>query len=327
MGFKDFINEQLEDEAILEGAGNLKGLPTAFIKALTRGSGRGDSGTGLAGENSELKLFKASAKQKDVTAAIRSISGANYVPSADKSSQYSRRYSTAEIAADIAKKENAGVVIKINGEWSYFAFASDNKYTLMSPEGVSPTVKAIAQRGSRRNNWRTSYYDSKGLTATQLSDVIDFKEDNVEVYIVTADKNRIKNQLDREEQRRMERGYVPEYKKKALIKFLNSKSNNMLEDAHKDLEEQLDGIMKQIKDYYAGALSGKKFDESFDADAISKQLVNSIKSIKSIGYVVSRIIEDGTIKDDTWPSYGKEDTFSWKRFKELVSEMQKATEE
>lgn len=94
MGFRDWLNDKkIEEQALIESAGNLKGLPKTFIKRIV-----GGYNTGLGGANSELKLFKANAKQKDLTAATKLVGG--FVKKSDIGT---RNYSKAELEAKANK--------------------------------------------------------------------------------------------------------------------------------------------------------------------------------------------------------------------------------
>ncbi len=64
----EFLN--FREMVLLEDAGNLKGLPTIFIKELTN-----KYNGGAAGRDSKIELYKENAKQKDVSAAARKVGG------------------------------------------------------------------------------------------------------------------------------------------------------------------------------------------------------------------------------------------------------------
>jgi hypothetical protein len=109
--FQDFLNE---------GAGSLAGMPQPFIKALTNWK--------LGGENSKIELYKTSAKQKDLTSALKHIGG--YVKPEDKG----RKTYSPEKEAAARTKEYAGVAIKVDGEWAFIGEFDeyDNKYRLFT---------------------------------------------------------------------------------------------------------------------------------------------------------------------------------------------------
>lgn len=304
--FSNWLRENNEIEMLIEGAGNLKGLPKKIIKYIVSGTNGG-----YGGENSEFKLFKSNAKQSDLTAAIKLVGG--FVKPSDRGTY---RYSKAELEAQANNKAHAGVVVKINGEWAFYAALTyNNKFNLISNSGYV---------------YKETYYTSKGrrhpaetdeLTASDLSNYINFKEDDVDIYLVTADAER---ELKRQERREVKDSIntalkiTPE-RKKALIKFLNTKSNGIIEELIQDINKSTDKINMVIQSSINQAINGVERDNSLKFNEITEELRKKLEKINSLGYQITTIVNQGVIKDKSF----KTDTYSYKRFKELINDIEK----
>ena len=140
--FREFMNEKNELEALVEAAGNLKGLPKEIISSIVRQ----DRNEGYGGENSEIKLFKKDAKQSDLTAACKLVGG--FVKPGEVGY---RNKSKAELEAEANSKAHAGVLVKINDEWAFYARLSyfSNKYNLISDKGRVSKNTYFMSKGRR----------------------------------------------------------------------------------------------------------------------------------------------------------------------------------
>lgn len=308
MEFRNYLEEQ----ELLESAGNLKGMPTKFIKELTK------TYDGLAGKDSEVQLWKKNAKQRDVTAATRMCGG--WVKPGDRGY---RRYSKEELQAKANKENFAGVVIKINGEWAFMASWEEvgqdgGNFKIIDAAGKAETVKRYKQsiRGYGKDRHMEYWnYDSQYLKASEISDIIDFKDDIVDVYVVTTDPNRILKRQERAADKVIAK--VSPTKKKAIVKFLDSKSGGIISQA----DERLQALAKKISDGVSGiissAIQGK--EKSIDTKKLTDQLTKEIESANSLAYYIRDIVKTGNIKETSWGNNG--DTWAYKKFKELVKQM------
>jgi len=313
MGHKMEFRNFLEEQELIESAGNLKGLPNKFIKNLVT------SYNSLGGKDSTLQLFKKNAKQRDVTAAARKCGG--WVKPGERGYRHS---SAAEIRAKADKENYAGVVIKVDGEWAFMAEYDDytqdgGNYKITVSDGSMATVKRtdnhMVGRGARR---RMSYnkFDSQYLKATEISDVIDFDQE-VDVYIVTTDANRILKRQERATDKAIPK--VSSAKKKAIVKFLETKSNGIIAQSDDRLQKLTQKISKQISSILTNAIQGK--EKEINTKALLDTLTKEINSASSLAYYISDMVKSGNIKDKSW-NRPADDTWAYKKFKELSKEMQ-----
>lgn len=308
--FKEFLNEEKELEKLVEAAGNLKGLPKNIVKSIVRGYDGG-----LGGENSEFKLFKSNAKQSDLTAAIKLVGG--FVKPEDRGS---RSYSKAELEAKANKGAHAGVLVKINGEWVYYAAFQEynGKYNLISAKGYEQKEEP------RKIGGRIRYDTTYELTATDLSKFIDFKEDKVDIYLVTAD---VERELKRQERREVQNAIndvnriTPE-RKKAIIEFLKKRSNGIIDELTADIKESTDKLNAYIASSVNRAITGEEKDISGDFKKITDEINIKLQRINSLGYHIASMTKEGKIKDTHWGG-GSEDSYHYKTFKSLVDAYEK----
>lgn len=303
MGFIKWIED---NEKLIEAAGNLKGLPKNIVKSIV-----GGYNGGLGGENSEFKLFKSNAKQSDLTAATRLVGG--FVKPEDKGS---RSYSKAELEAKANKDAHAGVLVKINGEWAHYAAFQDynGKYTLTN------TTDYERKETSYRSGGKTRYTTTADLTATDLSKFIDFKEDTVDIYLVTSD---VERELKRQERKEVRdsindvKKVTPE-RKKAITEFLKKRSNGIIEELTADIKESTNKLNEYVESSINRAVLGKETDVNLgNFQGIMTELDKKLKRINSLGYHIAKIAQEGKIKDTGW-STGVEDSYHYKTFKSLV---------
>lgn len=268
------------------------------------------SDSGLGGENSEFKLFKSNAKQSDLTAAVKLVGG--FVKPEDRGS---RSYSKAELEAKANKDAHAGVLVKINGEWAFYAAMSyNNKYNLVSGKGYSRKETYYTSRGRRYPT------ETEELTASDLSDFINFKEDTIDIYLVTSD---VEREFKRQERREVknaindDKRITPE-RKKAIIEFLKKRSGGIIEELTADIKESTDKLNSYIASSVNRAITGEEKDISGDFKKITDELNVKLQRINSLGYHIASIVQEGKIKDSGW-STGPEDSYHYKTFKSLVS--------
>ena len=309
MKFRNF----LEGQELIESAGNLKGLPNKFIKKLVTNH------NSLAGKGSTLQLFKKNAKQKDVTSAAKKCGG--WVKPSERGY---RSYSKAELQAQADKENYAGVVIKVDGEWAFMAEYDEfghngGHYKITVSDGSMATVKRrdsrIIGRGARRRKLYDEF-DSEYLKATEISGIIDFEQE-VDVYIVTTDADRILKRQEREADKVVPK--VSSAKKKAIVKFLENKSNGIIAKSDARLQELTQKISKQVSSILTNAIQGKV--KEINTQALLDSLNKEISSANSLASYISGMVKTGNIKDKSWNGTA-DDTWAYKKFKELSKEMQ-----
>jgi hypothetical protein len=320
---EDSLDASTELDALVESAGNLKGLPKAFIRNFVR-----SSESGLGGKNSDLVLYKANAKQKDVTAAARMCGG--FTRPEDKGGKFARSYSRKELESQANKKNYAGVVIKVGGEWQFMVsweeYAIDGGNFQLTAQTGSKTAKRSYQPTGK--NFKTGRkkdpvrFDSTYLKAGEISDFIDFDE-TVEVYVVTTDIERVLKRQERQADR-LQPTKVSPTRKKALIAFLTAKSNGIIEQIDKNLHETTDKISKQANSTLSNAAKGNAPDNSNeDISQLIDKLKSQLKDVNSMAYYISGIIKDGKINDKSWMNDNKmESTINYKLFKKMVKELE-----
>ena len=308
--FRDFI----QNEPLVEGAGSLSGLPKSFIKAIVT-SYEGNYG----GENSKFELFKKDAKQKDVTAAAKMTGG--YVAPDKKSSSYSRHSSSAEKEAEKNKKLYAGVIIKMDDEYSFMVSYQDyteagGNFKLTAADGSAATKK----RSEKKNYGSRNYYefDSKYLKATEISDFIDFDNSTVDVYLVTADQERLAKRDERSSVKKDTADSIknsPE-KKAALIKFLDKKAGGMLSDYEEAMNTKVKELADNVSNIFKEAAKGEY--TSTDVSKLMEPLIAQLKHASSLAYSINSVVKDGTIQD-RWDKDKK--TWAYDSFMKLVKDI------
>jgi hypothetical protein len=290
-------------EYVLEDAGNLKGLPKTFLKEIT-------SYSELGGRNSKIVVFKENAKQKDVSAATRKVGG--WVKSSDIGTT---KLSYAELQAEADKKAYAGVLIKIDGEWVYFAKWDEYgdgaaKFQLITDKG-NVTVKKMR---SGKSKLPKNVFDSPWLKATQLSDYIDFEGSKVDVYLVTADADRLAKRQERKLAKKVPE--VSKERKAAIAKFLNKKSGNLVQEIKDSLKEEIKNLNTEVEAMFSAALNGEKVEINL-LDTV-KKIEEKIETTKYMTRYMSAIIKDGNIKD-TFNS--NRYSYEYKEFKKLIDSL------
>jgi len=296
-----------------EGLGNLKGLPKEFIDVIVGRKGYIDF-NGQGGENSKIEIYKKNAKPTDLTAIAKKIRG--YVPPKDR---LERRYSKKELEAKEAKKSYAAVAIKINGEWAYLASFDEYgdgaaKFMLISNEGVVTKKEREYKKG--RSYDRTRKY----LKASEIKDIIDFSQ-NVDIYLVTVDPNRVLSREKREKERAELNNVSPE-KRKALIKFLQKKTSKIIKIAKEESQKDIDMINKYVEETISRATEGKSKSEAINLESIVNDLRRSLQKAEALGYYIENIVKDGGIKD-----YRGDDSWEYRKLKEFLKEFEELEKE
>ena len=294
-----------------ESAGNLKGLPKTFIKELVSGYDNG-----LGGQGSTIELYKSKAKQKDLTSATKLTGG--YVKP-DYRGYHNR--SPKEIEAEAKKKAYAGVAVKVDGEWAWMAEWQDytedgGNYRLMGNRGTVATVK---RRRSSRSKWID--FDARVMKAGELSNFIDFSEGNVEIYLITADKER--NKLRIERAALSAPVGVSKTKKAALMKFMKSKSSGMVDAIQEDLLKTLDVFNKEVNSMITKASKGE-YNSTSDrsVDDLFKNMRTQYEQASTIAYHINSVVKDGSIFDGRgWGDSKNEKSYSYKKFIEIMDKL------
>lgn len=202
-------------------------------------------------------MFKKDAKQSDLTAACKLTGG--FVKPGEEGY---RTKSRAELEAEANRKAHAGVLVKINGEWAFYAGLSyfSNKYNLISDKG------RVVKDTYYTSNGRRYPSETDELTATDLSDYINFKEDEVDIYLVTAD---VERELKRQERAEV-RGAINNVKqitperKKAIVEFLKKRSGGVINDLVSDIQISTDNLNKIIENSINRAINGEEKDYTGD---------------------------------------------------------------
>ncbi len=284
---------------------NLNKLSKRLVYEVTRHAG---------GDHSEIVLYKENAKQKDVTAATKYIGG--YVKHSEKSSRYSSRRNRTENDADDRSKQYSTVLIKINNEFKYAAEWSSytdtgGNFELIGKEGNETASRWIS--GGYYNSGR--YGKRNALKAGEISKFIDFNE-NVEVYLVKRDDNRSAIHKKRVNSREIDRKYTPSFKKKALVKFINKKTDNIVENIHTELTKTITKIQTNVDLMFSKALVGKDTDNEKITDVLN-ELSAKYGTAESVAYNIRSIIEDGTV----FERYSKRKTYTYQRLIELTNSL------
>jgi hypothetical protein len=201
------------------------------------------------------------------------------------------------------------------GFYARLAYFS-NEYNLISDKGRVEKETYYTSRGRRFPT------ETDELTATDLSDYINFKEDKVDIYLVTAD---VERELKRQERAEV-RGAINDVKKitperkKAIVEFLKKRSGGVINDLVSDIQASTDNLNKIIESSINRAINGEEKDYTGDFKKITDELYTKLGKINSLGYYIAGIVKEGRIKD----SWRKLDTYYYKSFKELVSEFEKS---
>ena len=160
-------------------------------------------------------------------------------------------------------------------------------------------------------------YTEGVLTATDLSKYINFKEDKVDIYLVTAD---VERELKRQERAEV-RGAINDVKritperKKAIVEFLKKRSGGVINDLVSDIQASTDNLNKIIEGSINRAINGEEKDYTEDFKKITDELYTKLGKINSLGYRIASMVKEGKIIKDG---------FDYKRFKELVSEFEES---
>lgn len=290
ISFKEFCNMN-------EGAGSLAGLPKEFIKQITSKNNRG-------GENSKIELYKKNAKQKDLTTAVKTVSEANL-------GQDNYKY--------------AGVLVKVNDIWSFYAEYEDysKKFFLLSPEGYK-TKRASDEYKTRglgnKVKAQNRSFDTKELSATDLSDFINFGDDTVDIYLVTADTERINKNASRRDAKQVD-NISPE-KKAALQQFLTKQAGEsfiyvktILADKAKELTDSLH------KDINPETMTFNINSAEAAIAKFSKDTAGILQDYRRVANNMSDIIKDGKVK-----SWDSKDTYNYDYFKKSIEKLNSYTD-
>mgnify|MGYP003590425058 CR=1 FL=1 len=303
-----FLNYLKENESeIIEAAGALSGLPKHWIDEITNKSNNG-------GENSEIILYKANAKVKDLTDACKMVGG--FVASSDRGR---RSYSRAEIKAQADKEANAAVLVKVNSEWAFLAKWSDwtgegnKKFELFTIEGS----KTVRDTWVNRTRYGTTYndYNRKHFSGAELIDIINFSENKIDVYLITADVERIAKRQERETVNFVDKKAISPEKRKAIIQFLDKKADGLITVMKKEVEESFAKINLYVETTVKKAVTGADIKTEVNFDEEVKKLKAKLSEINTIGYYVADIIKDGGIKDSY---YNDRKSYSYTKFLEIV---------
>jgi hypothetical protein len=261
---------------LYEGAGNLTGLPPAFVKRITKYK--------QAGENSNIILYKAKAKQADLVKATKQVE---------------------------ETKDYSAVLVKVNGEWSFLADADgigsgNKKFRLITADDTYVT----------QTYWRSkigAYGIRSGLTPTELGDVVDFDKNTVDIYIVSVDEERLSKQANRRQTKAVEP--VSPAKKEAIKKFLDKKSGGLLTSIKDELNSSVEKLMSILDSESASK------DEEFNK--ILDNMKETYANYNSLLYYVNSISNEGVIKDDFIHWHGSKNTTMYKLFLELIDKLKK----
>ena len=248
MTFKDFL---------VEDAGNLKSIPTKLLKQLT------SSYRTLAGRDSDIELWKSNVKQKDVTAITKKVAG--YVKDSDRGYRTS---SSEEKKAKQFKNKYAGALLKINGEWThYISWEEYSGYYLLKADGNYETV--TKHRSAARRSWA---YQANDLKPNDIGEKIDFKENNVDIYLVTVDQKRVEKRKERSELHK-----TPAVSKEqiaARIKYMKKKTSDVSKSLVSRLNKTLESLNSKVKKSIDNAVDG-----NYEPTDISKEL-STISELK-----------------------------------------------
>ena len=116
------------------------------------------------------------------------------------------------------------------------------------------------------------------------------------------------------------RKITPE-RKKAIVEFLKKRSGEFINELVSDIQISTDKLNKTIESSINRAITGEEKDYNGDFKQITDELYTKLGKINSLGYYIAGMVKEGKIKD-SWGQ--KEDSYSYKRFKELVSEFEKS---
>lgn len=265
-------------------------------------------GGGLAGENSEIELYKANAKQKDVTGAAKILAG--WTKPEDRGS---RRYSSVEKANISASEKVAGILVKINNVWSFMVGVED--YSGLKYRLISANKEGWA---GVEDNSRGYSYTRQELAAGELSKLIDFSQ-KVDVYIVKVDENRRQMRADRAESKSMSK--VSKEKINATKKFLDKKSNNIISTAKLVVEGEVNKFMETVQ----SALSNNVIDINVikkSIDEFKSNLDNATKDLSGIIYYYKYVLDDTVngipVKDISGTNRY---SYSYSKFKESANSL------
>lgn len=285
LSFKEFCN-------VNEGAGSLAGLPKEFIKQITSRRNRG-------GENSEIELYKKNAKQKDLTAAVKIVSEAN-----SNSNNY----------------KYAGVLVKVNDVWSFYAEYEEyaKKFFLISPEGYK-AKKTTSTRYKQGSKPIIDRFNTTELSAADLSIFINFSDDIVDIYLVTADVERLNKIAARNNAKKLD-NISPE-KKAALQKFLNKQAGEALSYAKTTLTDKA----KELTDSLQQNINPETMTFNIKAAeaAIAKFNDDTYNLLRDYKTVVNRINDIITYDSNIKINNSKYNTIRYDGFKNAVNNLSK----
>lgn len=301
-------NETLKENSQLI---DLTKLPSAFSLELTRWNKN-------AGDHSQIELYKANAKQRDITSASRYIGG--YVPQADRSSRFARRASQMERIASEREKEYAGAVIEIDGSFAYLvswdSYTDEGgNYSLYKADGKYETVSRWSHRQFGSNK-----HQNRNLTATEISRFIDFDKE-VNVYLVRNDAHRVELRAQRIESRDIGDKNIPS-KRKALVKFMAKKSEGANIKLQESLLEEVSELQNKISDMFKNASRGDYVDDGKGIDQILKDINSKYREASSIAYNLNDVVNEGTI----FENYGNGKTGSYNRYMAHMDSLNKDKE-
>lgn len=319
MKFTDFLNYKID-----EAAGSLAGIPKVLVRTITS-----NTHGGYGGENSKIELYKANAKQKDLTAAAKMTGG--YVSPSDRSSSWSSRLSTAERQALETKKLYAGVLAKVNGEWAFYIayedyYTGNNKYRLYSAEGdvgikTREKISGTGKYDSRIAKYiEPKYYEytRRELSASDIGDVVDFNNNKVDVYLVTADMERLAKREQRQADREGIKNYVTPEKKNATIKFLNSRTNDLISSMKQDIQDSANSINIKVKSSIDSIMNGSEFKKIDIKDELDK-LNTKISEFNTLNFYLMNMMQTGMFEKNWKNNTNK--TYAYKKFMEIANKI------
>lgn len=309
------IIESIEDadlnfDTLEERQGNLRGLPRGILGRVT-GSFK------LAGQNSKIELYKANAKQRDLTQAQRAVGGAWERRWGDRYSRWkSSDVKDKEREVEQFKDAHQGVVVQINDAWAFFAeyspYESGNKvYRLYNASGGNP-------------KWNYNAVNTDFMSQNELSDYINFHEDKVDVYLVTTDPERIKIRDKRASNRGDYTDSLNTNRIEAVKKFVKSR----YKDLEKASNEYLNIVASNIGSLIADMVKPETSDE--EILNITKKIDREIENISDLIYNIRKIkgLSNGVIRGGNTSSRHIPHTgsmpYNIKRFQDYIKDMKKA---
>ena len=313
------IENQIDD-VLEEDAGNLKGLPAAWVKTLT------SIKNGIGGKDSPVE---------DLATPVKNVS----------------KFRTT-IIDSMKRDELVGIYIKVEDEPFALIYKGQNwtgskaEYSIVSVDSEKSKIQksnVIHRRETVRDTYskkgyrtvsrrQLSYYEQTGMPMSTLlprlqgsiasaykeeDEKLDVAFDNIfknlkiDIYAVGADKNRMKTHKDREENRKgsvsqsvdrktgapvnaTDRTTMEKVLSAADKKYLKSKAIQVSKKLQDEIAESLDKIKADIVSIIDEAADGKS-PSSKNFDTNIKELKDKISAVSSLAYTISSCIKrDGS---------------------------------